>query len=71
MIVSNEDFHAERRIRAAYMEIAAQMQWLADEKPLSHPFWEDLHNDIASLYLARTLFNEGRYIEAVDALPEF
>ena len=69
---------AENRIKDAFLEIAAQIEWLAQghdvnigNLPLHSEYWDTLNEQAKAVELARHRYMEGEYQLAIDALPEF
>ena len=73
---------AEKQIRGAYLELAAQIEFLEGynemAKPvtrehvgLDHEYWSEAARQFAAVEHARHRYMEGEYQSAIDALPEF
>jgi len=69
---------AEEQIKDAFMEIAAQIEWLAlghdvniGNLSLHGEHWDALNKQASAVEHARHRYMEGEYQSAIDALPEF
>jgi len=63
---------AEQQILGAYLKLAAQLEWQASEHGITdHEYWHGTAVQFDATEHARQLYNEGRYQQAIDALPAF
>lgn len=73
---------AEKQIRGAYLEIAAQLEFLEgynemaktitrEHVGLDHKYWGETATQFIAVEHARRLYTAGEHQLAIDALPEF
>ena len=62
---------AEIQIQSAFLEVAAQIDWLARYKDLGHPYWDDIAETLQQVEVARQRYLAGEYQLYINVLPEF
>jgi len=62
---------AEDAIQGAFLEVAAQIDWGAQNWDLDNPYWDDIAETLQQVESARQHYLTGEYQLAVKALPEF